>query len=208
MERRDNYRLQAQQAKQRFLSYDQKQLIEKFHLPWDEEYLYVHFLGEPYRICRTTGDMAFQRQGRWLDGNSYEEVMTLLDLLCDSSPDRHPAYDWKSMEAFGGHVHRRLLEEEDPWAKRFGEDLPGFCQACRSLGGQPLPQGDGAFALEVFDGLLVAVQLWLGDQEFPSRLRILWDANALQYLKYETMYFAKALILEKIMEKMEERTPG
>ena len=62
---------------------------------------------------------------------------------------------------------------------------------------------DAAYAIELFDGLCIALQLWLGDEEFPARLRFLWDENALMYLKYETMYFARALLLrrlEKIMQ--------
>ena len=47
------------------------------------------------------------------------------------------------------------------------------------------------------------VQLWFGDEEFPASLRYLWDENALMYLKYETMYFARALLLRRIREKME-----
>ena len=50
----------------------------------------------------------------------------------------------------------------------------------------------------------VAVQLWLGDDEFPPNLRFLWDENADQYIRYETMYFAKALLLSRIAGQMKE----
>ena len=53
-----------------------------------------------------------------------------------------------------------------------------------------------------FDDLRVGIQLWLGDEEFPSRLKIMWDSNALQYLRYETMYFAKAVLLRLLREHM------
>jgi len=46
------------------------------------------------------------------------------------------------------------------------------------------------------------VQLWFGEEEFPACLRLLWDENALMYIKYETMYFAKGLLLKKIEERM------
>ena len=41
MERRNNYAVQAQSAKQIFLSYDQNALAEKLHLPMDSDYLYT-----------------------------------------------------------------------------------------------------------------------------------------------------------------------
>ena len=108
------------------------------------------------------------------------------------------------MQSFGLMFHQNLLEDQrDSYADRFSGDLEGFCLACEALGGTPLPHGDAAYAIELFDGLCIALQLWLGDEEFPARLRFLWDENALMYLKYETMYFARALLLrrlEKIMQ--------
>ena len=64
-------------------------------------------------------------------------------------------------------------------------------------------QGDVSFAFELFDGLRIWLQFWEGDEEFPPRLRFLWDENALQYLKYETMYFAVPLLLQRIRENMD-----
>ena len=71
-------------------------------------------------------------------------------------------------------------------------------------GRQAPSRGDAAYAFEIFDGLGVAVQLWLGDDEFPPNLRFLWDENADQYIRYETMYFAKALLLSRIAGQMKE----
>lgn len=207
MKRNDNYLIQANQAKACFLTYDQDSLIRKLHLRSDEQYLYTALLHTPYRICRATGDLSRLEGGQWVDANSYEEVMTLLDLVCDSREDRFVSGRWKNMADFGLMFHQNLLENaRDPWAEKFQKELEAFRRACRSLGGEPLPNGDAAYALELFDGLRVAVQLWLGDEDFPANLRILWDENANLYIRYETMYFAKALLLRKIAEKMEEIT--
>ena len=109
------------------------------------------------------------------------------------------------MQDFGLQFHQKLLEDgHDPWAERFQNELPAFRRACLALGGKPLPVGDAAYAFEIFDGLGIAVQLWLGDDEFPPNLRFLWDENADQYIRYETMYFAKALLLSRIAGQMEE----
>ena len=45
-------------------------------------------------------------------------------------------------------------------------------------------------AIEVMDGLKIALQFWHSDEEFPAQIRYFWDENALQYVRYETMYFA------------------
>ena len=203
MERRDNYAIHAQQARQRFLTYDQESLIRKLRLKFDDTYLYMTFLSSPYRIHRATANVERFAGETWQDGNSYEEVMTLLDLVCDSREDRFLSLRWRNMRDFGLMFHRSLLEDKDPWAERFQNDPEGFQRACIALGGKALPNGDIAYAVELFDGLCIALQLWFGDEEFPPNLRILWDENALMYLKYETMYFARGLLFRRIREHME-----
>ena len=203
MERRDNYKIQADQAKQHFLRYDQEKLIRKLKLKADETCLYVNFLCQLNRINRTTADFQRQVDGIWQDGNSFGEVMTLLDLVCDSREDRYLSGRWKDMLSFGMMFHRNLLNERDPWAVKFDADPEGLRRACLAIGGEAFPQGDVAYAIELFDGLKVVVQLWQSDEEFPASLRFLWDENALMYLKYETMHFARGLILQRIKEYME-----
>ena len=201
MEKRDNYKIQTDQAKACFLTYDQEKLIAKLRLEADEDYLYPRLLGRKYRLCRRTGNLETW-VGTWQDGNSFEEVMTLLDLVCDSREDRRLSGKWKQMQDFGLMFHRSLLEERDEWAERFQQDMDGLRRACQALGGTPLAQGDIAYAIELFDGLKIALQFWAGDEEFPPSLRLLWDENALQYIKYETMYFARNLLLQRIAEMM------
>ena len=82
-ERWDNYALQVQQAKRRFLEYDQGALIRKCRLSRDEDYLYLTLFGMPYRLSRKNGDLERKEGGVWADANSHAEVMTVLDLLCD-----------------------------------------------------------------------------------------------------------------------------
>ena len=129
--------------------------------------------------------------------------MTLLDLICDSKENRFVSGQWKNMADFGHAFHQSLLEERDPNAELFQSRPEAFRKACEALGGNPVAMGDIAYAIEVFDGLKLVVQLWFGDEEFPASLRFLWDRNALQYLKYETMYFARGLLLNWLKEETE-----
>ena len=202
--RTNNYLTQASLAKQRFLTYDQQQLIQKFRLSSDDDYLYVNLLCKPYRISRKTGDLWYQEGAHWQNGNSYEEVMTLLDLLCDSRVDRWISGRWKNMQDFGLQFHRNLLEDQaDPFAQAIDADPEGFRQACRTLGGQALPGADLSFQIEIFHELSVAIRFWHGDDEFAPQLRWLWDENARMYLRYETMYFAVELLRRRICRQME-----
>ena len=204
MERVDNYLLQAQQAKRYFLRYDQNALIAKLDLKADDEYLYVNLLCEPYRIRRNSGDMERCHRGTWVDANSHGEVMTILDLVCDSRPDRFVTGRWKIMQAFGMRFHSGLLEKErDPWALRFDRDPESLHRACLALGGREIPVADISYSMEFFDGLPLCIQFWHGDEEFSPRLRYLWDENADRWLKYETMYFALNLLHDRMKEVLE-----
>ena len=203
MERRDNYAMQAEKAKESFLHYDQEALIRKFRLRADENYLYPVMLSDTYRLSRITGDLSRQAGDTWVDANSHGEVMTLLDLLCDSREDRFLTGNWKSMQAFGNQIHRNLLERpRDAAAERFAQNMDRFEGACRSLGGTPVPMGDMGFAIELFDGLKIAVALWQADEDFPAALRYYWDENALMYIRYETMYYAVDLLRSRLKVRM------
>ena len=204
MTRPDNYRIQVRQAQDLFLTYDQSALIRKMRLDHNAEFLYCTMLSRRYRIRRTTGDFEALVNGSWTPASTHGEVMTLLDFLCDSRENRHIAGKWRSMAAFGMLFHENLLEgKRDPWADRFEADPEGFRRACLALGGRAEAMGDMTFAIELFEGLEILLQLWFGDEEFPASLRILWDENSLQYIKYETMWFAKGMLLARLAEEME-----
>lgn len=202
MPRVDNYLVQAQQAKQSFLRYDQEELIRKLKLSFDEDYLYVTMLCKLYRIHRKTGDLE-RREEHWVDANTHAEVMTILDLVCDSSPDRFLSCRWQNMQSFGLMFHQNLAEQKNPFAEAIQENPEGFRKACMALNGEAMSGADMAYAIELFEGLRICIQFWEGDEEFLPRVRYLWDENALMYLKYETMYFAVGLLAQRIRERME-----
>ena len=203
MERKDNYLIQANQAKQHFLTYDQERLVRKLEARSDKQYIYVTFLNDPYRLERTTGDFQRWDGTAWVDGNSFAEVMTLLDMICDSREDRFISGRWKSMSDFGLMFHQNLLEDrKDAAADIFDRDPEGFRRACIAMGGVPIPGADIGYAIALFDGLRIGVQFWHGVDEFYPRLRYLWDENALQYIRYETMHYVIPLMLKRLKEKM------
>jgi hypothetical protein len=202
MGRTNNYLIQAQQAKERFLTYDQQKLTEKFGLRTDARYLYTTVAGRLYRIDRGSGDLQYLLGENWQDGNSYEEVMTLLDLLCDSRDDRCLSGQWQSMQTFGLQFHQNLLEDrEDPFATQIDRDPSVLHRAAAALGAEAIAGGDFGYAFELFDGLKIGLLFWHGDEEFYPRVRYLWDKNAKQYIRYETMYFAVDLLRRRILEQ-------
>lgn len=202
-ERQNNYQIQVMQAKRRFLTYDQQELISRCGLHFDDAYLYVTMLTEPYRIHRLTGDMERLHNGVWVDGNSFNEVMTILDWLCDSRADRYIIGRWINVVTHGHYFHGSLQEDmSNPYARLFDRQPEAFAAACEALKGEKQPGADVGYTIELIDGLRVFVQLWHGDDEFPPRLHCLWDENTNRYLRYETTWYANALLMERIKENM------
>ena len=201
MARVNNYLIQAQQAKARFLTYDQEKLIRKFHLRFDDQFLYLTMLYKSYRLSRHTGDLERLEGEVWQDANTFEELMTLLDLLCDSRDDRYLTNRWQNMQTFGLQFHQNLLEDrEDPFASRIDRDPEFLSRAAKALDAEVISGGDIGYAFELFDGLKIGLLFWHGDDEFLPRVRYLWDENAKQYIRYETMYYAVNLLRQRIEE--------
>ena len=202
MARVNNYLIQASQAKERFLTYDQQKLIAKFQLEWDADYIYVNLLWRKYRIQRTTGNMEYRWDETWADGNSYDEVMTILDLLCDSRDDRCLSGKLSSMASFGRIFYRSSYDDKpDPTAQWIQDNLETFRNTCAQYG-TPISGSDFGFVFTLFDGLKLGFHFWEGDEEFAPRLRFLWDENALQYLRFETMHMAVSLLISFLKHEM------
>ena len=185
----DNYAKQAAQAQEHFLTYDQEKIIAKCRLSYDHDYLYPTLFGATYRLCRKTGKLERKQEAVWQEAG-FHEIMTILDILCDSKEERFLTGRWQGMQNFGLQFHQNLLEGKDRFAEAVDKDPEAFRKACRALGGTELSGADMGYAIEVMDGLQVALQFWHSDEEFPAQIRYFWDENALQYIRYETMYFA------------------
>ena len=205
MAKPDNYAIQAQDAKNRFLTYDQEKIIEKFHLQADADYLYPVMLGSPYRLCRKTGNLERLEGECWVDANTFGQVMTLLDMLCDARENRYLAGRYKQQQHFGLMFHQNFAEDtKNPLALAFDEDEAALRRACHALGGKDFPGGDYGCMIELFDGLGIGLLFWHGDEEFAPRQRWFWDENALMWLRYETMYYAVGILQQQLMKTFAE----
>ena len=192
----DNYKIQLENAQKFFLTYDQEKLIKKFRLRADEDYLYFTMFATAYRLSRRTGTLERKKE-TWEDANTFGEVMTSLDILCDSSDDRFLTGHWASTQHFGKHVHTGLLEPKfDSLADYFHKNPGTLGKACCALGGRPIQGGDEAWAVEIMDGLEIGIFFWHADDEFPAQLRFFWDKNAPMYIRYETMHYTLGYLRE------------
>lgn len=196
--KRDNYAIQAEDARRLFLTYDQTAMPAQR----DEGYLYLRFCGSDYRISRADGHLFRREGGAWLPSDSHGEVLTLFDYLCDAKPGRAPARESVSMSSLGSHVHTGLASASGPLEKAIDADPDAFRRACLALGGREKDSGDLSFELDLFPDLPVLLRFWHADEDFPAQLDLLWDKNALLFLRYETTWFAAGHLRRRIAGEM------
>lgn len=58
---------------------------------------------------------------------------------------------------------------------RFKNDLDAFRKKCELLGGKKLDMADAAFAFSIVPSIPVSVLYFLGDEDFPSEAKLLFD---------------------------------
>ena len=196
--KRDNYAIQAEEARLRFLTYDQSAMP----VSMDGDFLFLRFCGSDYRICRSSGHL-FRRVGEdWHPADSHGEVLTVYDYLCDAKPGRAPAREAVSMAFLGGHVHTNLASAPGALELAIDRAPDAFRRACEALGGTASPGGDICYDLDLFPDLPVQLRFWHADEDFPPSLDLLWDRNTLQFLRYETTWFAAGVLRRQLREEM------
>mgnify|MGYP003297476227 CR=1 FL=1 len=196
--KRDNYAIQAESARLRFLTYDQDAMpVEK-----DTDFLYLPFCGCSYRISQADGHIFRKDSGVWLPADSHGEVLTIFDYLCDAQPGRASAGVFVSMASLGGHVHTGLASSSGPLERAIDADPAAFRRVCLAWGGREAEGGDLCFDLLLFRDLPIRLRFWHGDEEFPPGLDLLWDQNVLRFLRYETTWFAAGVLRGRLREEM------
>lgn len=70
----------------------------------------------------------------------------------------------------------------DEIVKAFGLDLDSFKSACSKAGGEPVEVGSASFAFQALPRVPLLLTYWLGDEDFPSSCKVLFDESASHYL--------------------------
>ncbi len=199
----DNYDLQVDIAKEIFLEYDQEQMIRKFQLKADRQYIYLSYLNTPCRISRSTGGVEECLGNRWQACREYSTVMSIYDLLCYHKDETLPVLSgqWCTVGTFVVTGVTQTDTFTKKYAKCFDGRLDKLKEACKKLGGVQQPPVAGAdltCRFQVMPFFPVLLQFWEGDEEFPPKLLVLWDRNTNLFLHYETTFYLQGDLLERL----------
>jgi hypothetical protein len=86
----------------------------------------------------------------------------------------------------------------DEIVKVFGLDLPAFRSACSNLNGRPMEIGSASFVIQALPALPMLVTYWLGDEDFPSSCKILFDSSATHYMPIDGCAIAGSMLAKKL----------
>jgi hypothetical protein len=140
----------------------------------------LRFLNETLRVDPNRRVLDSHRDGRWLAKNdAMVELLVLLYLTRLQSPvtlegTKVAPEGLRDAHYFRGPHALDLAFLTD----RYGNDAAGFRAGAASLGGKPLPMAsDVACELWPLPRVPLYYLLWLGDDEFPAKISVLFDRS-------------------------------
>ena len=83
--------------------------------------------------------------------------------------------------------------------KTFGFDLGGFKNACLKVGGELVDLGSASFVFQALPRVPLMLTYWLGDEDFPSSCKVLFDESASHYLPIDACAILGSMLTGKII---------
>ena len=191
----NNYAVQVERARALFCTRDRGAMCARLGLTQTADGdIPLRFLGENYRVrpdgtVLTSGGAAA----------SFGAAMAIYDVL---ARDNAPVLSGDFVPTAALHrIHGTHAVHEDlnsPAARRFAGRAAELSAALAARGGRRWGPGDVSYILDVFDFFPVCLRFYDADEEFPASLQFLWDANALDFLYYETLWYVMGELVEDI----------
>jgi len=198
----EGYLAALEQAVQRLQKMDPYQAAYKagcdYHLEEEGGQVAVPFFSQEYRV--TLPKVAVLRA----DGAEADITTRLLILHYLIHADGVlPADHWIAFrELPDGRIYDAAFQKRSPvrLVQAYGSDARGFAAAAEALGGERIQFGDIAYRFHLLPRLAMAVILYLGDEEFPPRVNVLFDAAAGHYLPTEDLAVLGGVLASKLIK--------
>ena len=186
---KSNYDALCEAWRQKSLNWDYEDRYRALNLPgYGEDILPITYYGVEYGIDRRDGrirELAHPEKKM-----SFNAAMAIYHLFYYSAKQPANSGVWvpfrevKGAAAFDPAFQARELA---PFAKAFDGKLPALKEAGTALGFTPIPNSDAGFEALAFDCMPLRFLFWDGDEEFPARANVLFDANITQFTHEETV---------------------
>ena len=87
----------------------------------------------------------------------------------------------------------------DEIVRAYGFDLDGFKAACQTTGGQSVDIGSASFIFQALPKVPLMLTYWLGDEDFPSSCKVLFDESASHYLPIDACALLGSMLTQKVI---------
>ena len=183
-----------------FLKREPAQMAMASGASWDPGAgaLRLRYCGREFTVVAENGDIA-AGPGHWKVNRI--DLTLVLQYLAGASglPPRGQWLSFLELPDGGHHYAPFQVEALAPLARGFDGRGEEFLKAGRLLGGEEVKMADAALVIPVFPKLPVAVLLWHGDEEFPARAAILYDAVAPSHLSTAALYVLGCELVRKML---------
>ena len=161
-------------------------LSQSEYLP-ERQVLRLCYLNSFYEVAYPGGTIMGDQAGKL----THSEEALLLQYLSQASGAPQAGRWIAFAELPNGMLHDTPFRAEGiaPLVQVFEGQPQQLIMAAQRLGGSAIKlAGDVAVVIPVFPRILLAVTLWLGDEEFPAKANMLFDAAAPRYLSTAALY--------------------
>ncbi|MCH1981938.1 DUF3786 domain-containing protein [Ruminococcus sp. OA3] len=202
-EYQDNYEKVREDWKKKAVTWDYKERYHALGLTGYSEHgkLPVTYYGKKYEIDRETGSITDA-----VNPDQVPDFFTLMDIY-------HLFYYSKEKPVLSGHwvafqdvprasVFTKAFFEQtvNPFARVFSGRLHELLGAGEKLGFERIRYSDAGFQAMAFSCLPIRFLFWDGDEEFPAKANVLFDANITDFMHEETVVMVASDGLKRLTE--------
>ncbi|MDH7576782.1 MAG: DUF3786 domain-containing protein [Bacillota bacterium] len=189
------------EAQREFAQHDPRRMAKASGTEYDveENVIRVPYFNKMYKVSYPDGNIMAEEEPTDL---TLEEKALILQYL-SQAPGDPLTNRWISYsELPNGMYHDRPFKVEavEPLAEIFGGQPGKLLEVAHTLGGRELMIGDVGVTIPAFPRILVAIILWVADEEFPARANIVFDAVTPKYLSTAAVYVLGSIITRRLKE--------
>ncbi|MFP3040839.1 DUF3786 domain-containing protein [Treponema primitia] len=172
-----------------------------------ENILLVNFLNRTYRITKEGVELIEQETIWTVDSEGYEfDLKSVLGYYVLSGANIEPIYEYCTLGQFSGGVFREsssfVSMENKKFTDTFGNDYEKF-KKIMNMFSMEYEEGnrDGKYSwnYKILPKISIKLIFYEGDDEYPSKLQILYDKNAIKIYNFEQLAVLHSSIFQAIL---------
>jgi hypothetical protein len=159
-----------------------------------EQIITVEFLNQPYKV--SLPGVKVSRADAEAEVPASDKILILHYLtLAKGVPLSNKLIAFQELPEGASYQRTFSKRSIEPLVKYFGGGPGRLVELAKRLGGQKVDYGDAAVKINGFKMVPVTLVLWRGDEEFPPRGNILFDATIAEYLStYDITVLCDAIV--------------